>query len=101
MAKITVVYDKVGNCLDIWFKKPQKAVCEEVGHGVILKKDKKGEVIGFEKINFLPKGLAGQATISIGILQLLGRFNLNISCFRIDKQRHSMCITLPVCVDTN
>ena len=58
MAKITVVYDKVGNTLDVWFTKPQKAVCEEVGHGVILKKDKKGNVIGFEKINFFPKRMA-------------------------------------------
>lgn len=58
MAKITVVYDKIGNTLDVWFTKPQKAVCEEVGHGVILKKDKKGNVIGFEKINFLSKTLA-------------------------------------------
>lgn len=57
MAKITVVYDKVGNTLDVWFTKPQKAICEEVGHGVILKKDKKGNVIGFEKINFLRKGM--------------------------------------------
>ena len=58
MAKITVVYDKVGNTLDVWFKKPQKAVCEEVGHGIVLKKDKKGNVIGFEKINFFSKRLA-------------------------------------------
>lgn len=26
-----------------------------MGSGVILKKDKKGKVIGFEKLNFLPK----------------------------------------------
>lgn len=60
MAKIMVVYDKVGNTLDVWFTKPQKAVCEEVGHGVVLKKDKKGNVIGFEKINFFPKRIASQ-----------------------------------------
>ena len=61
MAKITVVYDKVGNTLDVWFSKPQKAVCEEVGHGVVLKKDAKGNVIGFEKINFFSKRLSNQA----------------------------------------
>ena len=61
MAKVTVVYDKIGNTLDVWFKKPQKAVCEEVGHGVILKKDKKGQVIGFEKLNFLAKNITGHA----------------------------------------
>ena len=58
MAKITVVYDKIGNTPDVWFTKPQKAVCEEVGHGVVLKKDKKGNVIGFEKINFLSRALS-------------------------------------------
>lgn len=58
MAKITVVYDRVGNSLDVWFTKPQKAICEEVGHGIILKKDKKGNVIGFEKINFFSKRIA-------------------------------------------
>ena len=60
MAKITVIYDRVGNCLDVWFTKPQKAVCEEVGHGVILKKDKNDNVVGFEKINFFSKKAASQ-----------------------------------------
>ena len=56
MAKISVVYDREGNTLDVWFTKPQKAISEEVGHGVILKKDKKGRILGFEKINFLARG---------------------------------------------
>ena len=56
MAKVTVVYDREGNTLDVWFTKPQKAVCEEVGHGIILKKNKRGRVLGFEKINFLAQG---------------------------------------------
>ncbi len=56
----TVVYDKLGNTLDVWFTKPQKVVCEEVGHGVVLKKDKKGNVIGFEKINFFEKTVLSQ-----------------------------------------
>ncbi|OGR82413.1 MAG: hypothetical protein A2902_07275 [Elusimicrobia bacterium RIFCSPLOWO2_01_FULL_64_13] len=60
MAKIRVVYDKVGNTLDVWFTKPQKTISEEVGHGVILKKDRKGKVVGFEKINFLPRGIASR-----------------------------------------
>ena len=60
MAKIKVVYDKVGNTLDVWFGKPQKTICEEVGHGVILKKDKKGNVVGFEKINFFPRGASNR-----------------------------------------
>ena len=56
MAKVTVVYDRVGNTLDVWFTKPQKAICEEVGHGVIIKKNKRGHILGFEKLNFLTKG---------------------------------------------
>ena len=56
MAKVTVIYDREGNTLDVWFTKPQKAICEEVGHGVILKKDKRGRILGFEKLNFLTKG---------------------------------------------
>lgn len=61
MAKVTVVYDKVGNTLDVWFTKPKRAICEEVGHGVILKKDERDNVIGFEKINFFPKAMSSYA----------------------------------------
>jgi len=52
--KIRVFFDKEGNTLDVWFKKPRKVISEETGEEVILKersKDKK--VIGFEKLNFL------------------------------------------------
>lgn len=52
MEKITVVYDKVGNTLDVWFGKPRKAICEEIGNGFILKKDLKGNILGFEKLNY-------------------------------------------------
>ncbi len=40
MEKVTVVYDKMGNTLDVWFGKPKKAICEEIGNGFILKKDR-------------------------------------------------------------
>ncbi len=53
MEKITITYDKVGNTLDIWFGKPRKAICEEIGGGVILKKDRSGKIIGFEKLNYV------------------------------------------------
>lgn len=56
MAKVTVVYDREGNTLDVWFTKPQKTISEEVGYGVILKKGKRGNILGFEKLNFLPRG---------------------------------------------
>jgi len=51
--KITVVWDKEGNTLDVWFGKPREAICEEVGDEVIIKKDKTtGELVGFEKLNY-------------------------------------------------
>ena len=52
MEKVTVVYDRVGNTLDVWFVRPRKAICEEIGKGFILKKDEHGNILGFEKINF-------------------------------------------------
>ena len=54
MEKITITYDKVGNTLDVWFEKPRPCI-NEVGNGVIVKKDESGEIIGFEKINYLKK----------------------------------------------
>jgi len=54
MEKVRLYYDSKGNTLNIWFDDPQKEyVCEETGEEVILVKDKKGKVIGFEKLNFL------------------------------------------------
>ena len=54
MEKVRLYYDSKGNTLNIWFDDPQKEyICEETGEEVILVKDKKGKVIGFEKLNFL------------------------------------------------
>ncbi len=37
----------------MWFDDPQaEYICEETGEEVILMKDKGGQVIGFEKLNF-------------------------------------------------
>ena len=55
MEKVIVVYNKTGNTLDVWFGKPRKAICEEIGDGFILKKDEKGNIIGFEKLNYVRK----------------------------------------------
>ena len=57
MAQVKVYYDEAGNSLTVWFGNSQdKYVCEETGDEVILMKDKSGNVIGFEKLNFvLPK----------------------------------------------
>lgn len=51
MLKIKMYYDKKGRTLSVWFDNPKKeAVSEEVGDGTIVSKDKKGKVIGFEKL---------------------------------------------------
>lgn len=53
MAEVKVFYDQAGNTLTVWFGNPQdEYVCEETGDEVILMKDKAGQVIGFEKLNF-------------------------------------------------
>jgi uncharacterized protein YuzE len=62
MEKITITYDKTGNTLDVWFEKPRPSINEEIGGGIIVKKDEKGEVIGFEKINYLKKGKPEEVT---------------------------------------
>jgi uncharacterized protein YuzE len=57
MAQVRVFYDEVGNTLTVWFGNPQdEYICEETGEEVILMKDRNGQVIGFEKLNFaIPK----------------------------------------------
>ena len=54
MAQVKVYYDQAGNSLTVWFGNPKdEYVCEETGDEVILMKDKSGQVIWFEKLNFL------------------------------------------------
>ncbi|MGB9591546.1 MAG: DUF2283 domain-containing protein [Candidatus Kryptoniota bacterium] len=57
MEKIRILYDEIGNTLDVWLKKPQKAICEETGKEIILKRNRKGEIVGFEILNYLPVGV--------------------------------------------
>jgi hypothetical protein len=53
MEKIKVYYDHTGNTLTVWFGDPTKEfVCEETGSEVVLIKDREGNVIGFEKLNY-------------------------------------------------
>lgn len=51
MINITnkIFFDKTGNTLNVWFDNPKKeSVAEETGEEVVIIKDKKGKVIGFE-----------------------------------------------------
>jgi hypothetical protein len=65
MEKVSVFYDREGNTLNVWFDDPKKEhICEESGDDVILVKDRRGHVIGFERLNFLsPKQLRQGETI--------------------------------------
>lgn len=56
--EVLVIFDPVGNTLDVWFGEPREAICEETKEEFLIKKDvKTGEVIGFEKFNVqLKKG---------------------------------------------
>jgi len=54
MDKLRVYYDRKGNTLSVWFDDPKKeVVCEESDDDVVLVKDRRGRVIGFERLNFL------------------------------------------------
>jgi uncharacterized protein YuzE len=54
MAQVKVHYDEVGNTLTVWFgNSKDEYVAEETGDDIVLMKDKSGQVIGFEKLNFL------------------------------------------------
>ena len=51
MEKVVVYYHRESDTLDIWFGNPKdENSCEELGEGVVLKKDKDGKLIGFEKL---------------------------------------------------
>ena len=56
MDKVRVYFDSAGNSLTVWFDDPKKEhVCEEIGDDVVLMKDRRGRVIGFERLNYLTK----------------------------------------------
>ena len=54
MEKLKVYFDREGNTLTVWFDDPKKEhLCEETDDDVVLMKNRKGRVIGFERLNFL------------------------------------------------
>ena len=62
-------YDRKGNTLSVWFDNPRKEhVCEETGEGVVLVKDRRGRVIGFEKLNFLSGNHHTVKTLPVEVL---------------------------------
>ena len=54
-------FDRVGNTLNVWFDDPKKElICKEISDDVILVKDKKGRVIGFERLNYITRDKNGE-----------------------------------------
>jgi len=55
VEEIKLIHDTVGNTLTIWLDDPKKeAMCEETTDEVVMMKDRKGRVIGFEVLNYKP-----------------------------------------------
>jgi len=53
MAEVSVLYDREGRTLTVWFSdRREEHVSEETGDEVVLMKNSAGRVIGFEKLNF-------------------------------------------------
>lgn len=63
-------YDPKGKTLSVWFDDPKKeAVSEEVGDGTVVNKDKKGKVIGFEKLYVkFPKKLSSSSPVEFSFI---------------------------------
>ena len=54
MDKLRVYYDREGNTMSVWFDDPKKEhVCEESDDDMVLVKDRRGRIIGFERLNYL------------------------------------------------
>lgn len=72
MDKVRVFYDRVGNTLSVWFDDPKhESVCEEVDDDIVLVKNRRGRVIGFERLNYLSRkqrDAAGSMPIEVQLL---------------------------------
>lgn len=54
-----VIHDSAGHMLKIWFDDPSKEhVCEETTDEVVLMKDVKGKIMGFELLHYETAGAA-------------------------------------------
>jgi len=54
MDRLRVYFDRKGNTVSVWFDDPRKEfTCEESEDDMVLVKDRRGRVIGFQRLNFL------------------------------------------------
>lgn len=64
MEKVKVYYDREGNTLTVWFgDSTEEYICEETGDEVILMKDKSGNVLGFEKLNYMSRTVKDRTVV--------------------------------------
>jgi len=64
MEKVKVYYDREGNTLTVWFgDSSEEYICEETGDEVILMKDKAGNVLGFEKLNYMSQSVQDRTVV--------------------------------------
>jgi hypothetical protein len=62
MKKVRVCHDRAGNSLTVWFDEPQQEhVCEQIEDDIVLMKDERGRVIGFERLNYQSKQQQAEA----------------------------------------
>ena len=52
MEKMRFFYDEEGDVLDISIGEPKKAISQEIGNDIVVRKSKKGKVVGFTILNF-------------------------------------------------
>jgi hypothetical protein len=73
MDKVRVYFDPKVNSLSVWFDDLKKEhLCEETDDDVVLIKDRRGRVIGFERLNYLTaKQRADDLPIPVEV-QMLG-----------------------------
>ncbi len=56
MDKVRVYFDRTGNTLTVWFDAPSKEHnCQEIADDTVIMKDRRGRVIGFERLNYLSR----------------------------------------------
>lgn len=68
MDKIKIIHDITSQTLTVWIDDPAKeSICKEITDEVVLIKDTRGKVIGFELLHYQPAdrtaGLAVEAMV--------------------------------------
>ena len=68
MEKVRIYHDKQGRTLSVWFGDPAaEHVCEEVADDVVLVKNLRGRVIGFEQLNYQPDNHGEDAGVAVEV----------------------------------